>query len=200
MIVEDHVLVRMGLVAAASAEPDIEVVVEVEDGQQAVSGFREHRPDVVVLDLRMPGIDGVEIIRALQNEFGSVRILMLSSYGGGDDISRAMQEGASGYIVKGMPLGQLLEGIRAIHAGGSYLPPEISSRMNERVNSDISSRELEVLRLIAKGKSNKEIAAHLGIVEGTVKAHIANIFTKLGAVDRAQAMAIAIKRQILQLE
>lgn len=200
MIVEDHVLVRMGLVAAASAEPDIEVVVEVEDGQQAVSAFREHRPDVVVLDLRMPGIDGVEIIRALQNEFGSVRILMLSSYGGGDDISRAMQEGASGYIVKGMPLGQLLEGIRAIHAGGSYLPPEISSRMNERVNSDISSRELEVLRLIAKGKSNKEIAAHLGIVEGTVKAHIANIFTKLGAVDRAQAMAIAIKRQILQLE
>jgi DNA-binding NarL/FixJ family response regulator len=200
MVVEDHVLVRMGLVSATNTEPDIEVVAEVEDGRQVMETYRQHSVDVVVLDLRMPGIDGIEIIRALRSEFGPVRILVLSSYGGGDDITRAMQEGASGYIVKGMGLEHLLEGIRTVHAGGQYLPPEISNRMTERINSDISSRELEVLRLIARGKSNKEIAAHLGIVEGTVKAHMTNIFTKLGAADRAQAMAIAIKRQILQLE
>jgi DNA-binding NarL/FixJ family response regulator len=200
MVVEDHVLVRMGLVSAANAEPDMEVVAEVEDGAEAVEIFRRQPVDVVVLDLRMPGIDGIEIIKALRSEFGSVRILVLSSYGGGDDITRAMREGASGYILKGMGLEQLLAGIRTVHAGGQCLPPEVSGRMTERVNSEISSRELEVLRLIAKGKSNKEIASDLGIVEGTVKAHLNNIFSKLGAVDRAQAMAIALKRQILQLE
>lgn len=200
MVVEDHVLVRMGLVSASNAEPDIEVVAEVDDGRQAMETFRTHRPDVVVLDLRMPGIDGIEIIRAFRSEFGPVRILVLSSYGGGDDITRAMQAGASGYIVKGMGLEHLLQGIRTIHAGGQYLLPEISNRMTERINSDLSLRELEVLRLIAGGKSNKEIAVHLGIVEGTVKAHLTHIFTKLGAADRAQAMAIAIKRQILQLD
>lgn len=200
MIVEDHVLVRMGLVSAANNEPDMEVVAEVEDGRQVIDSFRSHQVDVVVLDLRMPGIDGVEITRALRNQFGAVRILMLSSYGGGDDIARAMQAGASGYIVKGMALEHLLEGIRKVHAGEQYLPPDISSRMTERMGSDISAREVEVLRLIAKGKSNKEIASHLGIVEGTVKAHLANIFGKLGAADRAQAIAIAIQRQILQLD
>jgi DNA-binding NarL/FixJ family response regulator len=200
MVVEDHVLVRMGLVAAANNEPDMEVVAEVEDGKHVIDAFRAHQVDVVVLDLRMPGIDGVEITRALRGQFGAVRILVVSSYGGGDDIARAMQAGASGYIVKGMALEHLLEGIRKIHAGGQYLPPEISSRMVERMDSEISAREVEVLRLIAKGKSNKEIASHLGIVEGTVKAHLANIFSKLGAVDRAQAMAIAIQRHILQLD
>jgi DNA-binding NarL/FixJ family response regulator len=200
MVVEDHVLVRMGLVSAANNEPDMEVVAEVEDGKQVVETFRTHQVDVVVLDLRMPGIDGVEITRALRSQFGAVRILVLSSYGGGDDIARAMQAGASGYIVKGMALEHLLEGIRKVHAGGQYLPPEISNRMVERMDSEISAREVEVLRLIAKGKSNKEIASHLGIVEGTVKAHLANIFSKLGAADRAQAMAIALQRQILQLD
>ena len=200
MVVEDHVLVRMGLVSAANAEPDIEVVAEVEDGRQAVEMFRTHHADVVVLDLRMPGIDGIDIIRALRSEFKLARILVLSSYGGGDDITRAMHEGASGYLVKGMGLEHLLEGIRAVHAGRQYLPPEISTRMTEQANSDISSRELEVLRLIARGKSNREIATQLGIAEGTVKAHLTNIFTKLGAADRAQAMAIALKRQILQLD
>jgi len=200
MLVEDHVLVRMGLVAAANEEPDIEVVAEVEDGRQAVDLYRTHQPDVVVLDLRMPGMDGVEIIRALRAEFGKVRILMLSSYGSGDDVARAMQEGAMGYIVKGMVLEQLLEGIRTVYNGGKFLPPEISHRMTERLNSDISPRELEVLRLVAKGKSNREIAKELGIVEGTVKIHIAHIFTKLGAADRTQAMAIAIQRHILQLD
>jgi DNA-binding NarL/FixJ family response regulator len=200
MLVEDHVLVRMGLISATNIEPDMEVVAEVEDGRQAVEIFRKHLPDVVVLDLRMPGMDGIEIMRALRGEFGPVRILVLSSFGGGDDITRAMQEGACGYLVKGMGLEHLLEGIRTVHAGGQYLPREIASRMTERINSELSVRELEVLRSVAKGMSNKEIASALGIVEGTVKAHITNILTKLGAADRTQAMAIAMKRQILQLE
>jgi DNA-binding NarL/FixJ family response regulator len=200
MIVEDHVLVRMGLVSAANDEPDIEVVAEVDDGAKVVDAYRKHGVDVVVLDLRMPGMDGIEVIRALRHEFGKVRILMLSSFGSGDDIAKAMQEGASGYVMKGMPLTRLLEGIRKIHAGEQYLPSEISSRVSERANTDISGRELEVLQLIARGKSNKEIGAELGIVEGTVKAHLARIFAKLGAADRAQAMAIAIKREILKLD
>jgi DNA-binding NarL/FixJ family response regulator len=129
-----------------------------------------------------------------------VKSLVLSSYGAGADITRALQAGASGYLVKGMPLEYLLEAIRTIHAGGRYLPPEISGRLETQLNSEISTRELEVLQLIARGKSNKEIAAHLGIVEGTVKAHLARIFTKLGAVDRAQAMAIAVKRDLIQLD
>ena len=200
MIVEDHVLVRLGLVSAVSTESDIEVVAEVADGRQVMKTYRQQAVDVVVLDLRLPGMDGFEVIRALQNKFAPVRILVLSSYDGRDDITRAMQAGASGYLVKGMGLDRLLAGIRAVHRGEQYLPPEIASRMTAQVDLDVSLRELEVLRLIANGKSNKEIAAHLGIVEGTVKAHLTNIFAKLGAADRAQALAIAIKRQILQLE
>jgi DNA-binding NarL/FixJ family response regulator len=200
MVVEDHVLVRMGLVSAANAEPDLEVVAEAQDGAQAMKVFRKQSVDIVVLDLRLPGADGVEIIKLMRSEFGPVRILVLSSYGGGDDIARAMKAGASGYIVKGMDLEHLLAGIRAIHAGRQYVPPEISSRIIDRHNSEISSREREVLTLIARGLSNREIAAQMGIVEGTVKAHLTNIFTKLGAADRAQALAIAIRRQILQLD
>ena len=199
MIVEDHVLVRMGLVAAANDAPDIEVVAEVEDGLQVAEAYRKHAVDVVVLDLRMPEIDGTEVITNLRREFGQVRVLMLSSYGGSDDITRAMNVGASGYVVKGMPLACLLEGIRTVYAGGTYLPEELSNRVNEQANSNVSSRELEVLRLIAFGKSNKEIAAELGIVEVTVKAHLARIFKKLDAVDRAQAITIAIQRHLIQV-
>ena len=200
MLVEDHVLVRMGLISAANVEPDLEVVAEAEDGKQALESYRKYTPDVVVLDLRLPGIDGIEIMRILRKEFGPVKFLVLSSFGGGDDITRAMQAGASGYIMKGMGLEHLLEGIRTIHAGGQYIPREIANRITERVRSELSARELEVLRLISRGMSNKEIASSLGIAEGTVKAHMTNIFTKLGAADRTQAITIAMKRQILQLE
>ncbi len=200
MIVEDHVLVRMGLVTAANDAPDILVVAEIEEGSQVVEAYRSCRPDVVVLDLRMPDMDGTRVITALKENFGQVRILMLSSYGGGDDIVRAMKAGASGYVVKGMPLSVLLEGIRAVNKGDKYLPDELSTRLKQQESSEISPRELDVLRLIVRGRSNKEIASDLGIVEGTVKAHLAHIFAKLGASDRAQAIAIAIKRQLLQLD
>jgi DNA-binding NarL/FixJ family response regulator len=200
MLVDDHVLMRMGLVSATAVEPDMKVVCEIEDGKEAVDAFRLHRPDVVVVDLRLPGMDGIEIIKALRNEFGSVRILVFSNYGAGDDVARSIQAGASGYVVKDMPLEKLLEAIRTVYAGKQYLPPEIAGRLTGRIQSQLSDRELEVLRLIAGGLSNKEIASRIGIVEGTVKAHVTNIFQKLGAVDRTSAVTIAMKRHLLQLE
>jgi DNA-binding NarL/FixJ family response regulator len=200
MLVDDHVLMRMGLVSATAVEPDMKVVCEIEDGKEAVEAFRAHRPDMVIVDLRLPGMDGIEIIKALRNEFGNVRILVFSNYGAGDDVARAIQAGASGYVVKDMPLEKLLEAIRIVYAGKQYLPPEIASRLTGRIQSQLSDRELEVLRLIARGLSNKEIASRIGIVEGTVKAHVTNIFQKLGAVDRTSAVTIAMKRNLLQLE
>jgi DNA-binding NarL/FixJ family response regulator len=200
LLVEDHILMRMGLVSATRIEPDMVVVAEAEDARQALELFRKHRPDVVILDLRLPGMDGIELIKALRQESASARILVLTSYGGGDDVSRAIQSGASGYVIKSMPLERVLEAVRVVHSGGQYIPAEIASRMSQRIHSELSSRELEVLRFISQGRSNKEIASALGIVEGTVKAHVTNIFNKLGAVDRTQAITIAMKRQILQLE
>jgi DNA-binding NarL/FixJ family response regulator len=201
MVVEDHVLVRMGLVSAARVEPDIVVVAEAEDGEQALALYREHRPDVVIMDLRLPGIDGVETISRLLKEFGPVRILVLTSFGTEESISRAIQAGAAGVVMKKMPLKRMLEAVRAVHAGESYFPPEIAHRLAQRVrHTELSPRELEVLRRIAEGRSNKEIGSDLGIGETTVKFHVMNLLEKLGAVDRAQAVATAIKRGILQMD
>jgi DNA-binding NarL/FixJ family response regulator len=200
MIVEDHILMRMGLISATAFEPDMAVVAEAEDGRRALEHYREHRPDVVIVDLRLPGMDGLELIKLLRQESPDVRILVLSTYGGGDDVTRAIQGGASGYVMKSMPLEQVLEAVRIVHGGGQYIPREVASRMSERIHSELSSREVEVLRLIGRGKSNKEVGGVLGIAESTVKAHLTNIFTKLGAADRTQAITIAMKRQILQLE
>lgn len=200
LLVEDHILMRMGLVSATRDEPDMVVVAEVDDGRKVLESFRQHRPDVVLLDLRLPGMDGVQVIKALRQEAPDARIVVLSSYGGGDDVTRAIQSGASGYVLKSMSLQHVLEAVRAVHLGGQYIPREIAGRIGHRIQSDMSARELEVLHLIAQGRSNKEIAAQLGIVEGTVKAHVTNIFGKLGATDRTQAITIAVKRQILQLE
>jgi DNA-binding NarL/FixJ family response regulator len=200
MLVEDHILMRMGLVSATRIEPDIVVVAEVDDGRKVVENYRKHKPDVILLDLRLPGMGGIQVIKALCQESPDVRVVVLSSYGGGDDVTTAIQAGASGYVLKNMPLQQVLEAVRVVHLGGQYIPREIASRLSQRLHSDMSTREIEVLRLIAQGRSNKEIAAELGIVEGTVKAHVTNIFGKLGAVDRTQAITIAVKRQILQLE
>jgi DNA-binding NarL/FixJ family response regulator len=200
LLVEDHILMRMGFASAARSESDMIVVAEVEDGGKVMESFRKHKPDVTVVDLRLPRVDGIEVIKTIRKEFADARILVLSSYAGGDDVSRAIQSGASGYVLKTMPLEQVLDAVRAVYAGGQYIPREIASRISERIHSGLSPREIEVLRFIARGLSNKEIASALGIVEGTVKAHLTNIFTKLGAADRTQAITIAVKRQILQLE
>lgn len=200
MLVEDHILMRMGLVCAAQVEPDMVVVAETEDSQGALSCFREHRPDVTIVDLRLGGDDGMAVIKLLRQESSEARILVLTSYGGGDDVSRAVENGVLGYVLKSMPVARVLEAVRAIHAGGQYFPQEIANRLNERIRSQLSTRELEVLRLISQGKSNKEIASALGIAEGTVKVHATHIFAKLGALDRMQAITIAVKRKILQME
>ena len=200
MLVEDHILMRMGLITATQVVPDMEVVAEVNNGDEVLESFRKAKPDVVLVDLRLPGMDGIQVIRALRKESAEIRIVVLSSYATGEDINQAMHYGASGYVLKSMSIKEVLEAVRVVHLGGQYIPREIASRLNQHLNVQLSTREIEVLQLIAKGRSNKEIASELGIVEGTVKAHITNIFAKLSAVDRAQAVSIAIKNGILHLE
>jgi len=200
MLVDDHIVMRMGLATAAGGEPDMKVVAEVEDGSEAVDAYRMHRPDVVVLDLRMRKKHGIETIQLLRSEFGPVRILVFSNYASGDEILQAFKAGASGFVAKEMPLERLLDAIRRVHSGEQYLPSEISMRMNGRVLSQLSGRELEVLALVATGLSNKEIGATLNIVEGTIKVHLKNILAKLGVNDRTQAILTAVKRGIIQIE
>jgi DNA-binding NarL/FixJ family response regulator len=200
LLVDDHILVRMGLVSATKIAPDMEVIAEVEDGDEALNAYRLHQPDVAVIDLRMPKSSGVDVITSIRREFRDARLLVLSNYASGDDVSRAMQAGASGYVVKGMPLETLLQAIRTVYSGETYIPPEIATRLAGRVHSQLSTREIEVLRLIANGMSNKELGTRLNIAEGTVKIHVANILSKLGVADRTQAVVAALKRNLLQLD
>lgn len=200
LLVDDHIVMRMGLVTATSGEPDMEVVAEADNGIEAIAAYRTHRPDVVVLDLRMPKKNGIETIRALREEFEGARVLIFSNYASGDEVYEAFKAGAAGFVVKEMALERLLEAIRRVHQGEQYIPPEISTRMNGRVLSQLSVRELEVLRLIAKGLSNKEIGAQLQVVEGTIKIHVKSILSKLGVSDRTQAILAAVKRGIIQLD
>ncbi len=192
--------IRMGLMTAIGDAPDMEVVVDVEDGAEAIEAYRKHRPDVVVLDLRMQGMSGVETIRALRQEFGAVHVLIYSNYAKGEEVYQALRAGASGIVVKEMALERLLEAIRTVHAGEQYIPAQIASRIGQRLIAHLSPREMEVLQLLAKGLSNKEIAARLGLVVGTVKIHVANIFSKLGVSDRTQALVTAVQRGIIDID
>ena len=200
MLVDDHIVMRMGLVTATSGEPDMEVVAEADNGVEAINAYRLHRPDVVVLDLRMPRQDGVQTIRLLREEFGPVRVLVFSNYASGEEVYQAFRAGAAGFVVKEMSLDRLLEAIRKVYQGEQYVPSEISARMNGRVLSQLSAREIDVLRLIAKGLANKEIGAALDVVEGTVKIHVTNILAKLRVSDRTQAILAAVRQGIIQLE
>lgn len=200
LLVDDHIVLRMGLATATLGEADMEVIAEAEDGEEAIALFRIHQPDVVVLDLRMPKSSGIETIRRMRDEFGPVPILIFSNYASGDEVLQAFDAGAMGFVVKDMPLERLLEGIRRVHEGESYMPPEIASRVSRCVVSRLSKRELEVLSLVAKGMSNKEIAAALFLVEGTVKVHLTNILAKLRVSDRTQAVLAGIKRGIIEID
>jgi DNA-binding NarL/FixJ family response regulator len=200
LLVDDHIVMRMGLVTATNGESDMEVVAEAENGLEAVEAYRRCQPDVVVLDLRMPKQNGIETIRILREAFGPVHLLVFSNYASGDEVFQAIKAGASGFVVKEMPLERLLEAIRKVHQGEQYIPDEISKRISGRVLSQLSAREVEVLRLIARGLSNKEIGATLNVVEATVKVHVTNILAKLGVCDRTQAILAAVKRAIIQLE
>jgi DNA-binding NarL/FixJ family response regulator len=200
LLVDDHMVIRMGLITAATDAADMEVVADVESGSEAPDAVRKYHPDLVILDLRLPGINGIETIRLLREEFKQLRILIFSNYATGEEIYQAMKVGAAGFVLKEMALDRLLEAIRAVHRGEQYMPAEIAARVGERLLAQLSPREIEVIHLLARGLSNKEIGAKLGVVEGTVKIHIASIFNKLGVSDRTHALIEAVKRGIVQIE
>jgi DNA-binding NarL/FixJ family response regulator len=201
MITDDHFVVRMGLAAVINTQSDMQVVAEASNGLQALELFRLHLPDVTLMDLRMPQMEGVEAITAIRKEFPNSRFIVLTTYDGDEDIYRALQAGARGYLLKDMLSDSLLDAIRTVHAGGRRIPPEVANRLADRMfRSELSAREMEVLKLIVKGKSNKEIAADLGVAEGTVKIHINNILSKLGVSARTQAATYALQHGIIHLD
>lgn len=200
LLVDDHIIVRMGLSFAVNNQPDMEVIGQAEDGNEAIEMYRKHRPDVVLLDLRMPKRNGFETIALLRQESGPARILVLSNYDGGDEIAAAIQGGARGFIGKDAGLGELLGAIRQVHAGEQVIPPDVARRLASRISSQLSPREIEVLTLIGRGRSNKEIGSTLNVAESTVKVHVTNILAKLGVADRTQAILSAIKQGIIQVE
>lgn len=201
MVVDDHHIVRKGLVALLQTVPDMRVVVEASDGSQAIEAFRQHRPDVVLMDLRMQGMNGVEAITQIRAEFPDARIVVLTTFDGDEDIYRALQAGARGYLLKGMDAEELLAAIRAVHAGKSRIPGPVAERLAERMSGQtLTERETDVLKLIVSGNSNKEIASALFISEATVKTHVNNLLSKLGVSDRTQATTTALQRGIVHFD
>jgi DNA-binding NarL/FixJ family response regulator len=200
MLVADHRVNRMGPSTAIAGTEDLEVVAEVECGEEAVDAYGDCEPDVVVLDLRMHGIGGVDTIRLLRESFKDPKIIVFSNYARGEEAYKAIQAGAVGFVVKDMPIERLLDAIRRVRSGERYIPARVAAKIGERMLVHLSPRELEVLGEVAKGGSNKEIASRLGLVEGPVKTHIASILAKLGAFDRTQALVIALKAGIIDIE
>ncbi|MGI8769850.1 MAG: response regulator [Acidobacteriaceae bacterium] len=201
MVVDDHHIVRQGLVALLQTVPDMRVVVQASDGAQAIEAFRRHRPDVVLMDLRMQGMNGVEAIGHIRTEFPDARIIVLTTFDGDEDIYRALQAGARGYLLKGMDSEELLAAIRAVHAGKSRIPGPVAERLAERMSGQaLTDRETDVLKLIVSGNSNKEIASALFISEATVKTHVNNLLSKLGVSDRTQATTTALQRGIVHFD
>src|SRR6202158_1771599 len=200
LTVDDHALLRQGIAALVNGESDMKLVAEASDGQEAIKQFRLHRPDVTLMDLQMPALNGIEAIIGIRSEFPNARIIVLTTYAGDVQVVRALKAGARGYILKGHVRRELLDTIRAVHAGQKRIPPEVAAELAEHVaEDDLTSREIDVLRLIATGNANKEIAAQLSIAEDTVKSHVTNILAKLGANDRTHAVTIGLKRGILDL-
>jgi two-component system NarL family response regulator len=201
LVVEDHHIVRQGLVALLNTVPDMEVVAEASDGKVGIELFRKHRPDVTLMDLRLPTMGGAEAVAKIRMEFPAARIIVLTTFDGDEDIYRALRAGARGYLLKGMLGEELLDAIRAVHAGKSRIPPVVAERLANRMGgSELTGRELAVLELIVAGQSNKEIGGSLSISEATVKTHINNILGKLGVADRTQATTTAIQRGIVHLK
>jgi two-component system, NarL family, response regulator len=200
LTVDDHSLLRKGIAALVNAEPDMKLIAEASNGQEAVESFRLHRPDVTLMDIQMPGFNGIEAINRIRSEFPDARIIVLTTYTGDAQVVRALRAGARGYILKGHVHRELLEAIRAVHAGQKKIPPDLAAELAEHaVDDELTQREIDVLRLIAAGNSNKLIADQLSIGEATVKSHVTNILSKLGANDRSHAVTIGLKRGIIEL-
>jgi DNA-binding NarL/FixJ family response regulator len=201
LVVDDHHIVRRGLIALLTTVPEMQVVAEASDGHQALELYRQHQPDVTLMDLRMNTMNGVETTRAIRAEFPNARIIVLTTFDGDEDIYRALQAGARGYLLKGMDTEELLTAIRTVHSGKSRIPAPVAERLAERMNNPaLTDRETEVLRLIVGGNSNKEIAAALFISEATVKTHINSLLSKLGVSDRTQAATTALQRGIVHFD
>jgi DNA-binding NarL/FixJ family response regulator len=201
LVVEDHNVVRQGLVALVNLVEGIQVVGEAADGVEAIAQFREHHPDVTLIDLRLPKLGGVEVIQRVRADTPQARFVVLTTYDGDEDIYRALKSGAKAYLLKGMTTEELIATIREVHAGRSHIPPAIAERLAERMGTeDLTPRESEVLEQIVAGKSNKEIATELEISEATVKTHINTLLSKLGVTDRTQAATAAIRRGIVPFE
>ena len=201
LVADDHAVVRMGLAAMIQSEPDLEVVGEAQDGRQALEMYRSLQPDILLTDLRMPELDAVALTQALCREWPEARVIVLSTYEGEEEIYRAMQAGAHAYLLKRESLGdEILKAIRAVHGGQRYLPPAVAAALADRMQrSVLTAREIEVLKAVASGLRNKQIADQLAITEATVKVHVTNILAKLRVADRTEAVTVGLRRGIIRL-
>jgi DNA-binding NarL/FixJ family response regulator len=200
LAVDDHALLRDGIAALIGNQADMELVAEASNGREAIELFRQHQPDVTLMDLQMPEMGGIDTLSAIRGEFPEARIIVLTTYAGDVQVFRALKAGARGFLLKGLLRKELLETIRAVHAGQKRLPPEIAAEVAEHATDDsLTPREIDVLRLIAGGNANKEIAAQLSLTEETVKGHVKNILAKLDANDRTHAVTIGLKRGIIEI-
>jgi DNA-binding NarL/FixJ family response regulator len=199
--VDDHPLMREGIGAIVRNEPDMIIVAEASSGQEAVQLFRQHRPDIVLMDLRLPDINGIDALSSIRAEFPDARVIMLTTFEGDAEVQRAMGAGARGYLLKNMPRKSIVDVIRRVHAGKTVVPPEVAAALAEHLGQEpLSKREIDVIRKIAGGNRNIDIAEQLFISEETVKGHVKHIMEKLGAKDRTEAVAIAVRRGIIHLE
>jgi len=199
--VDDHPILRKGLAALVNAELDLKLVAEAANGKEAIEAFRCHQPDITLMDLQMPGLDGIQAIEAICSEFPGARIIVLTTYTGDTQVVRALKAGARAFVLKGHVLDELLDTIRAVHAGKKRIPPDVAAELADHAIDDaLTEREIDVLKLIAAGNGNKQIADELSISEATVKSRVTNILSKLGANDRAHAVTIGLKRGIIELD
>lgn len=200
LLADDHPMLRDGVAGLVGDQPDMELVGEASNGSETVEQFRRYRPDIILLDLQMPGMNGIDAMRAIRDEFPDVRVIVLTTYSGDVEILRALKAGAQAYLLKSVLRRELLDTIRAVHKGQKRIPPEVAAQLSEHAGDDLLTlREIEVLRLIAAGKANKVVASDLSITEETVKGHVKSILSKLGANDRTHAVTIALKRGIIEL-
>ena len=200
MVVDDHPLMRIGVASIVNASSDMTVVAQTGTGEEAVILYHNEKPDVTLMDLKLPGMSGVDAIRKIRLAHEGARFVVLTTYEGDADIHRALEAGAQGYVIKGMPYQTLVDALHRVHKGGRFLPPPVARTLASRMpDSDLSAREQEVLHLLASGKSNKDIASSLGITEATVKSHVSAILVRLGVSDRTEAVVTALQRGLIHL-
>jgi two-component system, NarL family, response regulator len=200
MVVDDHPLMRVGVASIVNARPDMVVVAQTGTGEEAVALYQQHKPDITLMDLRLPGMSGVDAIHAIRSKNAKARIVVLTTYEGDEDIHQALEAGAQGYLIKGMPFQTLVDALLRVHTGGRFVPPPVARTLASRMpDSDLSSREQQVLHLLVAGQTNKEIANQLGITEATVKCHVSTILMRLNVSDRTQAVVTALQRGLVHL-